>query len=109
MADPRPAHDPALAVQDGEQGIGLVRVATDLTMRMVRHVAPPLRNGSQTTTIVAGGAALSYNQLDGADPASRVFGFGAILGFGWPGGSSRGRSAAPLAGLMRPGARRAAA
>ena len=30
-------------------------------------------------------------QLDGADPASPAFGFGAILALGWPGGSSRGR------------------
>jgi len=30
-------------------------------------------------------------QLDGADAASPAFGFGAILAFGWPGGSSRGR------------------
>jgi len=30
-------------------------------------------------------------QLDGADPASQVFGFSAILALGWPGGSSRGR------------------
>ena len=30
-------------------------------------------------------------QLDGADPASPGFGFGAILVLGWLGGSSRGR------------------
>ena len=35
--------------------------------------------GRVASTIVAGGAALSYNQLDGADPASRVFDFSAIL------------------------------
>ena len=35
--------------------------------------------GGFATTSVAGGATLSYNQLDGADPASQVFGFGAIL------------------------------
>ena len=30
-------------------------------------------------------------QLDGANPVSRAFGFGAILASGWPGGSARGR------------------
>src|SRR3990170_6102663 len=38
------------------------------------------------TTIVAGGAALSYNQLAGADSASPAFGFRAIRDVGWPGG-----------------------
>src|SRR3990170_7274271 len=38
------------------------------------------------TTIVAGGAALSYNQLDGADSASPAFGFRAIRDVRWPGG-----------------------
>src|SRR3972149_4617858 len=33
----------------------------------------------------------SAEQLDGADLASPVFGFSAILALGWPGGSSRGR------------------
>ena len=37
---------------------------------------------------------LFTQSLDGADPASPVFGFGAILVLGWPGGSSRGRCAA---------------
>jgi hypothetical protein len=36
----------AASVQDGEERVVLVCVTTDLIMGMVRHVAPPLRNGS---------------------------------------------------------------
>ena len=43
------------------------------------------------------GILAAAQHLDGADPASPVFGFGAILALGWPGGSSRGRSAASQA------------
>ena len=41
-------------------------VATDLIMKLVRHVAPPVQTDGVDTISVAGGAVLSYNQLAGA-------------------------------------------
>ena len=69
VVHPRPSHRSPLTIEDREEGGVLVSVARDLIMGMVRQVAPPMRNGSETTTSGAGGAALSYNQLAEADPA----------------------------------------
>ena len=70
VVHPGPLLRSTLRIEDGEERVVLVSVTTDRIMRLVRHVAPPVHTDGVDTTSVAGGAALSYNQLDGADTAS---------------------------------------
>jgi hypothetical protein len=82
-------------VYNGEEGIVFVGIAIYAIMGHGCTSCCLRARGSKPATRIAGGAALAYNQLAGADLASPGLEFGAILALGWPGRlSSR-----PLGGI----------